>query len=139
MKAALLAQSPRVLVVSPGGRDAVQPFYELADLLVLPSRTTPLWAEQFGRVLIEAMAAGVPTIGSSSGAIPEVIGDPALIFPERNPVALARMIDRMRHDPALRLAAGQAGQARVASHYTNDVIAARTVDAYRALLNGDLP
>lgn len=139
MKPTLLAHTPRVRVFSPGGREAVQPFYELADLLVLPSRTTPRWAEQFGRVLIEAMAAGVPTVGSSSGAIPEVIGDPALIFPERDPAALARAIDRLRRDPALRMAAGQAGQQRVATHYTNEVIAARMLEAYRALLDGAIP
>lgn len=139
MKPTLLAHAPRVRVFSPGGREAVQPFYELADLLVLPSRTTPRWAEQFGRVLIEAMAAGVPTVGSSSGAIPEVIGDPALIFPERDPAALARAIDRLRRDPALRMAAGQAGQQRVATHYTNEVIAARMLEAYRALLDGAIP
>jgi glycosyltransferase involved in cell wall biosynthesis len=40
------------------------------DALVLPSRTTPAWKEQYGRVLVEAMAAGVPVLGSSSGAIP---------------------------------------------------------------------
>lgn len=44
------------------------------DVLVLPSRTTTIWKEQFGHVLVEAMLAGVPVIGSNSGAIPEVIG-----------------------------------------------------------------
>ncbi|MCS6776735.1 MAG: glycosyltransferase, partial [Chthonomonadaceae bacterium] len=43
------------------------------DALVLPSHTTPRWKEQFGRVLIEAGACGKPVIGSSSGAIPEVV------------------------------------------------------------------
>ncbi|MCS6801910.1 MAG: glycosyltransferase family 4 protein [Chloroflexota bacterium] len=138
MKPLLLASAPLAQVYSPGGREAVQPFYEAADLLVLPSRTTPNWAEQFGRVLVEAMAVGVPAIGSSSGAIPEVIGDPALIFPERDPAALAQLIDRLRRDPARRLSAGRAGQERVVRQYTNEVIAARTVEAYRALLNGDL-
>jgi len=44
------------------------------DVLVLPSRSRSFWKEQFGRVLIEAMACGVPVIGSSSGEIPNVIG-----------------------------------------------------------------
>jgi glycosyltransferase involved in cell wall biosynthesis len=53
-----------------------------SDALVLPSRTYPNWAEQFGRVLIEAMACGIPVIASDSGAIPEVVGDAGLIVPE---------------------------------------------------------
>ena len=59
------------------------------DVLVLPSRTTPVWKEQFGRVLIEAMACGVPVVGSNSGAIPEVVGEAGLIFPEGDAAALA--------------------------------------------------
>ena len=40
------------------------------DVLVLPSHTTPRWAEQFGRVLVEALWCGIPVVGSSSGEIP---------------------------------------------------------------------
>jgi glycosyltransferase involved in cell wall biosynthesis len=58
------------------------------DILVLPSRRKAMWAEQFGRVLVEAMAAGKIVIGSSSGAIPEVIGDAGFVFPENNSIAL---------------------------------------------------
>ena len=60
-------------------------FWQGIDLLALPSLTTPRWAEQFGRVLVEAMARGVPVVGSSSGAIPEVIGDAGLIVPKAMP------------------------------------------------------
>ncbi len=46
------------------------------DVLVLPSRTRANWTEQFGRILVEAMACEVAVVGSSSGEIPNVIGDP---------------------------------------------------------------
>jgi glycosyltransferase involved in cell wall biosynthesis len=49
-------------------------FYQKIDILVLPSHTKKFWKEQFGRVLVEATASGTPVVGSSSGAIPEVIG-----------------------------------------------------------------
>lgn len=48
-------------------------FYQDLDIFVLPSQTRPFWKEQFGRVLIEAAASGNLVIGSSSGAIPEVL------------------------------------------------------------------
>jgi glycosyltransferase involved in cell wall biosynthesis len=56
----------------------------LLDVLVLPSRRVGMWAEQFGRVLVEAMAARKIVIGSNSGAIPEVIGDAGFVFEENN-------------------------------------------------------
>jgi glycosyltransferase involved in cell wall biosynthesis len=59
-------------------------FYNSLDVFVLPSETILQWKEQYGRVLIEAMACGLPVVGSSSGAIPEVLeGYPkGLIFKE---------------------------------------------------------
>lgn len=52
------------------------------DLLVLPSVTTKEWREQYGRVLVEAMARGVFIIGSRSGAIPSIIGNEVWTFDE---------------------------------------------------------
>lgn len=69
--------------------------YSLMDILVLPSKTTLKWKEQFGRVLVEAMAMGVIPIGSSSGAIPEVIGDAGLIFPEDDFETLSKLIKQL--------------------------------------------
>jgi glycosyltransferase involved in cell wall biosynthesis len=48
-------------------------FYEKIDVFVLASQTREFWKEQFGRVIIEAVASGKPVIGSSSGAVPEVM------------------------------------------------------------------
>ena len=59
-------------------------FYQQCIALVLPSKTMPHWKEQLGRVLIEAMACGAIPIGSSSGEIPNVIGDAGLVFEEDN-------------------------------------------------------
>lgn len=64
------------------------------DVLVLPSRRHRMWAEQFGRVLVEAMAAGKLVIGSSSGAIPEVIGDAGFVFREDDSRELAQKLEQ---------------------------------------------
>ncbi|MBI3337237.1 MAG: glycosyltransferase [Candidatus Staskawiczbacteria bacterium] len=59
-------------------------YYNVLDVFVLPSLTTLDWKEQYGRVLVEAMACGLTIVGSSSGAISEVLeGYPkSLIFKE---------------------------------------------------------
>jgi glycosyltransferase involved in cell wall biosynthesis len=74
--AAMLGVQARVHFAGRIDSSAMPAFYRDLDLFVLPSRTTPAWKEQFGRVLIEAMACGVPVIGSDSGEIPHVIGAP---------------------------------------------------------------
>jgi glycosyltransferase involved in cell wall biosynthesis len=104
------------------------------DVLVLPSRTTSVWKEQFGRVLVEAMACGVPVVGSNSGAIPEVIGDAGLIFPEGDANALADCLQRLIASPALRAELAQRGLARVQAQYTQERIAQETAQFYRQII-----
>lgn len=58
---------------------AMPAIYNSADIFFLPSQTTPTWEEQYGMVLIEAMAAGLPIVTTTSGAIPEVVGAAALL------------------------------------------------------------
>ena len=65
------------------------------DALVVPSITTKSWKEQFGRVIVEAFACGKPVIGSSSGAIPEVISDGGIIFTEGNVEELRLSLDNI--------------------------------------------
>ena len=75
-------------------QNEVPDYMHVLDILVLPSRRHRMWAEQFGRVLIEAMAAGKLVIGSSSGAIPEVIGSAGIVFSENDSNDLARQLHR---------------------------------------------
>jgi glycosyltransferase involved in cell wall biosynthesis len=84
-------------------------------VLVLPSRTTSTWAEQFGRVLVEALWCGVPVIGSDSGEIPWVINTTGggLVFPEGDVQALARAIIRLRDSAELRRGLAHRGRLRV--------------------------
>lgn len=109
-------------------------FYRALDVFVLPSRTTPGWKEQFGRVLIEAMACSVPVIGSDSGEIPHVIGAAGLIFPEGDRIALTRHLQRLCDDSEARLELGAAGRQRVLTHYTMSQIALRTLSVYQRIL-----
>jgi len=106
------------------------------DLLVLPSLSRPNWQEQFGRVLVEAMACEVPVVGSDSGEIPEVLGDGGLTFSEGRAEALAGRITELRLDPARRRSLGRAGRQRVLEHYTHARIAAETAALYARMLQG---
>jgi glycosyltransferase involved in cell wall biosynthesis len=93
-----------------------------AKALVLPSRTGTFWKEQFGRVLIESMACGVPVIGSDSGEIPNVIGDAGIVVPEGDPQALAAAIKRLCDDEPLRSELIAKGQARVDRRFSIDAV-----------------
>lgn len=103
------------------------------DVLVLPSRTTPTWKEQFGRVLIEAMSCGVPVIGSCSGEIPHVIDDAGLTYPEGDVAALSAAIAHLADDPGARQDLARRGRERVLDRFTQAAIARRHVEVYMAM------
>jgi glycosyltransferase involved in cell wall biosynthesis len=109
-------------------------FYKGLDVLVIPSRTRPNWKEQFGRVLVEAMACGVPVIGSDSGEIPQVIGDAGLVFPEERPDVLQRHLEQLMREPDLRADLARRGRQRVVERYTQAQIAADTYQVYQDVL-----
>ena len=104
------------------------------DVLVLPSRTTPSWKEQFGRVIIEAYACGVPVLGSDSGAIPDVVGAGGLIFPEGDARALAAALTTLRSDPERRTRLGRAGRALVEGRYTWQHVAESMMEIYQRVM-----
>ncbi|MCL5962573.1 MAG: glycosyltransferase family 4 protein [Chloroflexi bacterium] len=112
----------------------VPAYLRALDVLVLPSRTAPNWKEQFGRVLVEAMACGVPVIGSDSGEIPQVIGDAGLVFPEDNVEDLRRALNRVMDDAGLRSEMAERGRERALGLYSQARIAHQTHEVYRRML-----
>jgi glycosyltransferase involved in cell wall biosynthesis len=109
-------------------------FYNALDVLVVPSLTQPNWKEQFGRVIMEAMASGVPVIGSNSGEIPNVIGDAGVIVPEGDVPALAKALSDLIADTARREQLGTLGRERVHNHFSQQRIARETYTLYNQLL-----
>lgn len=105
------------------------------DALVLPSRTTPRWKEQFGRVLIEAMACETPVVGSDSGEIPRVIGDGGLLFAEGETQMLAERLLFLYENAQARTEIGVTGRRRVMELFTHREIARETVRFYDALVS----
>lgn len=115
--------------------DQVADFIRSLDALVLLTRTTPDVREQFGRVVIEAQACGVPVIGSTSGAIPDVVGPGGWIVPERDPAALAALLVALAADRDLLRARGRAGREQVAQRFTHEVVARTLAEAWHRALS----
>jgi L-malate glycosyltransferase len=116
-------------------RTDMEAFWSQLDVMVLPSLTDgKKWVEQFGRVLVEAMAAGVPVVGSDAGRIPDTVGDAGLIFHEGNAAGLQQALDALRTSPERREELREKGLARVREHYSHDVLMGRTVRFYEQVL-----
>lgn len=111
----------------------VAEYINCMDALVLPSVTTTKWMEQFGKVLIDAMSCGVPVIGSDSGAIPWVIGDAGMVFPEGDATALAGRLRKIMSDDAARAELSEKAAEKVRTEFSNDAIARRYLDFYGGL------
>ena len=84
--------------------DRMPEIFAGASCVVLASLVTPIWEEQFGMVLAEAMAAGAPIAAAASGAIPEVLeGSGATLFGPGDWVGLADILaERLHGEPAAR-------------------------------------
>ena len=140
MKSELEALAVRLGVTRRVTFKAGVPTYEVpreleqVDVLVLPSLTRPNWKEQFGRVLVEAMACETPVIGSSSGEIPNVIGDAGLVFTEGNAQELAACMRRLLDDPGLYATLAARGRQCVLEHYTQEQIARQTYEVYLEMI-----
>jgi len=103
------------------------------DVLVLPSRTTRSWKEQFGRVLIEAGACRIPVIGSDSGAIPDVISGAGLLAPEQNPQALANAFTTLARDPCVADSLAQHAYENAHTCFTWEKVAQTMARLYHSL------
>lgn len=119
-------------VQAHGGMPSV---YARMDVLALPARQVGFDKEQFGRVLAEAMACRVAVVGSDCGAIPEVIGQAGLVFPQGDAAALAARLDELA-DPARRAALAQAGHQRARALFSWRAWARRTDETLQALAAG---
>lgn len=130
------SQPGRVAIATDVGHDDVPAYLNAMDVLCAPSQTTPTWREQFGRMSIEAMACGVPVIGSDSGEIPHVVGDGGVVVPERDRHRWRAAIDDLLADPGGREELALAGRTRAATHFAWPVVARRHLEFFTELLAG---
>lgn len=100
------------------------------DVLVQPSR-----ADTLPLAVLEAMAAGLPVVGTRVGGIPELVADAetGLVVEPESPPALAAALDELAADPARRAELGRNGRERAATLFSPQVVTRRTVELYGEL------
>ena len=134
LRADLLALARELDVAAEflGERDDVEALLEDADVFVLPSR-----AEGMSNALLEAMAAGVPTIVTDIPGNADVIRqeENGLLVEPDDPEGLAAAIGRLLDDGALRERIGPAARGTVEAEYALDRVATRYVALYEELLS----
>jgi glycosyltransferase involved in cell wall biosynthesis len=111
--------------------DEVLALYAGADVVAVPS----VIPDAFSRVILEAMAAGRPVVGTDVGGTPELIqdGETGLLVPRHDPAALAAALERLLDDPALAARLGAAARRRVETRFSPEASLERLVALYTAV------
>jgi glycosyltransferase involved in cell wall biosynthesis len=123
LEAELRGAHPRAHVVGTLPQASLPGFYAACDVVAVPSRTTPTWKEQFGRVAVEAMACGAAVVVSDSGSLPHVVGGSARVAAEGDVPAWTAALGTLLTDAEARRDLGEAGRAHVLATYTWEAIA----------------
>ena len=109
--------------------------FRSADVVVIPSLSTPYWQEQFGYVLAEAMASGRPLITTRTGSIPHVVGDAAWVIDDYDIDGLTRAIAETLTSPDVAAELGLRGRSRAVERYSVAAVAPQLAAAYEDALS----
>jgi glycosyltransferase involved in cell wall biosynthesis len=114
-------------VIFAGDRHDVADLLAALDVFVLSSST-----ESFPNAILEAMVVGRPVVATNIGGIPEVVEDGkcGFLVPVGDAAAMARSVEQLLHDPALRRSMGDAGRARVLAEFTPALMKQRLENLY---------
>ncbi len=120
-----------VVLAGALGDEEVTRYLQTADLFVAPSLY-----ESFGLIFLEAMRWGTPVVGTRVGGIPEIVcdGESGVLVSPGNHHELASAISELLLDEQRRLTLGEKGRKRVESHFSVQLMAARTVEFYVGVL-----
>ena len=116
-----------------GSAEVVAAQYRTSHVVLVPSRSTSRWVEQFGRMIIEAQACGAVVVGFASGTIPEVARDHGRLCAEGNSQGLANALRGLADDPTEwhRLRSGALGDVHA---FTWESVAAQQIALYESVL-----
>ena len=124
----------RVAIVNDARHDDVPRVLNAMDVLVAPSETTASWREQFGRMIVEAFACGVPVLSSDSGELPFTVGDGGLVRKERDHAAWTATVGELLGSAERRRDLQRAGRDRATGVFAWPVVARQTLDFFSSIL-----
>lgn len=136
-KANALGLSERVIFLGDVPDEDLPALYASADIFVLPANSR---AEAFGKVLLEAMASGLPCITTELGTGTSYVvqdGVTGLVAPPRQPAALANAIKTLLKDESLRRQMGERGRRRVLQQFTTEQMVQKVDAVYRSIVGAD--
>jgi glycosyltransferase involved in cell wall biosynthesis len=113
---------------------AMAELYRGMHVVLVPSRATETWTEQFGRVIVEAQAAGAVVAGYATGSIPEVMAGAGVLVPEGDVVGLSSQVSALLDDRVRFEGLRRAGMDNVAA-MTWESVAARQIAFYEEALS----
>jgi len=122
----------RVVLLPAVPYEEVVRYLRCADIFVLASQATPVWKEQFGLSLAQAMMLGVASIGSNCGAIPDTLGPNGTIVDQHDGESLRQALEEFLTSPAHRARAAAMGREYALQNYTAQHIAERYLNAFES-------
>jgi len=122
-------------MITGAGHTEMPLYYNCMDLIAVPSRTVKSWKEQFGRVIIEAMACGTPVVASKVGGLAVLINDGQTGFsiPPNQIKPLTKSISLLLQNKKLKAEMGRSAR-RAALKYAWPKIIPRIINCYQALI-----
>jgi glycosyltransferase involved in cell wall biosynthesis len=129
-RAATLGISDRIDLVGSKAGDDLASIYRQCHIVLVPSKPTSTWVEQFGRVIVEAQASGAVVAGYATGSIPEVAGESAVLVCAGNAIGLADAVTQVALDP-VGFEKRRRGGFAASTERTWESVAARQAEVYR--------
>ncbi len=126
----------RVRVCTDVCHSVVPSYLNAMDVPSAPSQTSAHWREQFGRMLIEAFACGIPVVGSDSGEIPHVLGDAGAVVSEQDLGDWCRVLSDLLENPARRRELALRGLERARTRFDWPVVARQHLDFFQQICEG---
>ena len=119
-------------------REATAEAYRAFDVVLVPSKATARWREQFGRVVIEAAATGVPVIATRSGELPFLVESlgAGWIVEEDDAAAMAHILQTLCEDRDSLVEAGHRARRSVEERYSDQAIVRQLIDTFTKAVSG---
>lgn len=114
--------------------ERIHEIYQSADIFIAPSKDTKTWQEQYGYMLLEAQASGLPIITTNAGSIPEVVGDAAVIVEQNDTKELTSKLKNLIDDQKMRHEYARRARQRALKVHDSKVIAGKLKELYLSLV-----